>query len=66
MNKFANRFAAVAALATAGMSAAHAELPATIGAAVTSATADVASAGGLILGVVVAIAAVAWVRRVVK
>jgi len=66
MNKTYKKLAAAAALSMGAMSAAHAELPATIGTAVTAATTDVTTAGGLILGVVVAIAAVAWVRRVVK
>lgn len=65
MNKF-SRFAAVAALAATGMSAAHAELPASVKTAVDAAVVDVGSAGAMILGVVVAIAAVAWVRRVVR
>lgn len=33
--------------------------------AATQATTDIGTAGGIIIGVVVAIAAVAWVRRVV-
>ncbi len=64
--KAAGFVAASGSMALAAVSSAHAELPASIGTAVTEATTDVASAGGLILGVVVAIAAVAWVRRVVK
>ena len=36
-----------------------------ISAATTSATGDIATAGSLIIGVVVAVAAVGWVRRVV-
>lgn len=37
-----------------------------ISAAVTEAKGDIGTAGGLIIGVVVAIAAFAWIRRVVK
>jgi hypothetical protein len=37
-----------------------------ISAATTSATADVTTAGGLIIGVVVAVAAVSWIRRVIR
>lgn len=36
-----------------------------ISATTTAAKADVETAGGLIIGVVVAIAAIAWIRRVV-
>lgn len=36
-----------------------------ISAATTTAIADVGTAGGLIIGVMVAVAAVAWIRRVV-
>lgn len=66
MNKVMKRVSAVVALSMGAISAAHAELPATIGAAVTTGTADVIEAGGLILGVVVAIAAIGWVRRVIR
>lgn len=67
MIKKALRFGAAGVASFGGLVAsAHAELPASLGTAVTAATADVGSAGALILGVVVAIAAVAWVRRVVK
>jgi len=37
-----------------------------ISAAVTSATTDIKTAGGLIVGVVVAVAAFTWIRRVIK
>lgn len=37
-----------------------------ISAEVTSAKTDIATAGGLIIGVVVAVAAIAWIRRVIR
>jgi hypothetical protein len=37
-----------------------------ISAAVTAAKTDIGTAGGLIIGVVVAVAAFAWIRRVIK
>lgn len=37
-----------------------------ISAAVTGATTDIKTAGGLIIGVVVAVAAFSWIRRVIK
>lgn len=54
---------AALALVTAG-GAAQAAMDIT--AEATSAKTDIATAGGIIIGVVVAIAAVAWVRRVIK
>lgn len=37
-----------------------------ISAEVTAAKTDIATAGGLIIGVVVAVAAIAWIRRVIR
>ena len=65
IKRFAGRTVAVGSLALASVGAAKAELPASVGSAVTAAVTDVGAAGALILGVVVAIAAVKWVRRVV-
>lgn len=45
---------------------AHAELPASVTTAITDATTDVGTAGAAILGVVIAIVAFAWIRRVLK
>lgn len=52
-----------AALSVAGMSAANAAVDIT--AQTAAATTDVEKAGGLIIGVVVAIAVVAWIRKVI-
>jgi hypothetical protein len=65
MNKFRN-FArasfAVASMAAAGLASAAID----ISADTTAAKTDIATAGGLIIGVVVGIAAVSWVRRVIR
>lgn len=66
MNNIIKKGAALAAMFGGAISAAHAELPADVAAAVTTAKGDVTEAGGLILGVIVLIAAVGWVRRVVR
>lgn len=52
-------------LALFGASA-HAELPASVTTAISDATTDVGTAGAAILGVVIAIVAFAWIRRVLK
>jgi len=65
MNKFAKRVAAAGSLALVGLNAAMAA-PVDISAATTSATTDVQAAGALIIGVVVAVAAISWIRRVIK
>lgn len=48
----------------AGLQSAHAAIDIT--ADTTSAKADIATAGGLIVGVIVAVAAISWIRRVIK
>lgn len=59
------RFGAVAlSLALAGANAAHAAVDIT--ADTTAAKTDIQTAGALIIGVVVAVAAISWVRRVIK
>lgn len=59
------RASAVAvSLALAGVNAAYAAVDIT--AATTEAKTDIANAGGLIIGVVVAVAAISWIRRVIK
>lgn len=58
--------ALASALMMGAIASAHAELPASVATATTAASADVKEAGALILGVVVIIAGVSWVRRVVK
>lgn len=58
--------AAAGALMFGAIAAAHAELPASIATATAAAETDVKAAGALILGVCVVIAAVAWVRRVIR
>ena len=62
MKKHLNELAALALVAAAGT--AHAAVD--ISAETTAAKADIASAGALIIGVVVAIAVIAWIRRVIK
>jgi Inovirus Coat protein B len=66
MNNIIKKGAAFAAMFGGAIASAYAELPPEVDAAVTTAKADVTEAGGLILGVVVLIAAVGWVRRVVR
>lgn len=56
--------AVVAALAVGLAGAASAAIDIT--AEATAAKADIATAGGIIVGVMVAIAVIAWIRRVVK
>lgn len=55
----------VAGVAAAGMQSAMAA-GVDITADVATAKADIVSNGGIIVGVIVAIAAVAWVRRIIK
>lgn len=56
------KLAAVALMGAASASHAAVDISAAVGEAKT----DIGTAGGLIIGVVVAIAAFAWIRRVVK
>lgn len=62
MKKHFNKVVALGLFAAAG--AANAAIDIT--AETTAAKADIATAGGLIVGVVVAIAVIAWIRRVIK
>lgn len=65
--KAAKRNSSKVVLASAAMlAAASARAEIDITAAVTAAKADIATAGALIIGVVVAVAAFSWVRRVIK
>lgn len=57
------RQAAVGAVILAPMSA-MAEVPTTVTSAITTAVEDVGTIGGLILAVIVAIAAFAWMRKI--
>jgi len=57
---------AAAALAGSAFVASSAMAAIDISAAVTESTTDIKTAGGLIIGVVVAVAAFSWVRRVIK
>jgi hypothetical protein len=59
------KVAVVGALALAGAQQAFAA-GIDISADTTAAKADIATAGGLIIGVVVAVAAISWIRRVIK
>ena len=59
------QFKALAALALASAATAS-QAAVDITAAATEAKTDIATAGGIIIGVVVAVAAVGWVRRVIK
>ncbi|MFS2017465.1 major capsid protein [Massilia sp. CT11-108] len=59
--------AAAAALGVAAMAvSSFASAAVDISADTTSAKTDIATAGGLIIGVVVSIAVVGWIRRVVR
>lgn len=60
----ANAKIALVSLSMLAAGAARADVD--ISAAVTSATTDIKTAGGLIIGVVVAVAAFSWIRRVIK
>jgi hypothetical protein len=55
----------LASAALMSAASAHAE-GVDISAAVTAAKTDIGTAGGLIIGVVVAVAAFSWIRRVIK
>lgn len=61
----AKNLKALAAVALMGAASAS-QAAVDISAAVTEAKTDIGTAGGLIIGVVVAIAAFTWIRRVVK
>lgn len=59
--------AAVAAVGVAAMAASSfASAAIDISAETTAAKTDIATAGGLIIGVVVSIAVIGWIRRVVR
>lgn len=59
--------AAVAAVGMAAMaSSSFASAAIDISADTTAAKTDIATAGGLIVGVVVAVASIAWIRRVIR
>jgi hypothetical protein len=59
--------AAVAAVGVAAMAASSfASAAIDISADTTAAKTDIATAGGLIVGVVVAVASIAWIRRVIR
>jgi hypothetical protein len=60
--KHLNKLAALALVAAAGSANAAID----IATEVTAAKTDIASAGGLIIGVIVAIAVFSWIRRVIK
>lgn len=67
-NKLKRGLAAAGAAVVMALSVApaHAELPAEIATTTTEAKADVKEAGGMILGVIVVIAGIAWLRRVIR
>lgn len=66
MNKLFKSFSARVTTATLLALSAGSAMAIDISAETTAAKADIVSTGGLILGVVVAVAAVGWVRRVIK
>jgi len=66
MKRFAKKIAAGVALAGVVATNAMAALPPEVETAATAAKTDIAEAGGIIIGVVIAIAAVGWVRRVIR
>lgn len=62
MNKFNKLVLAAVASMVAGASSAAIDIaPAT-----SAATTDIQAAGALIIGVVVAVAAISWIRRVIR
>lgn len=62
MNNNLKKIAGLGLMAVAGASQAAVD----IAAEVTAAKADITTAGGLIIGVVVAVAAFSWIRRVIR
>jgi hypothetical protein len=67
MNKIQKRFARTSFVVASLVAAAAARADAIdISAAVTAAKTDIGTAGALIIGVVVAVAAFTWIRRVIK
>lgn len=60
-NQF-KKLTGLALLVAAGASQAAVDITAEA----TSAKTDIATAGGIIIGVVVAVAAISWIRRVIK
>jgi hypothetical protein len=60
-----NQLKALAALALAS-AATISQAAVDISADTASAKTDIATAGGLIVGVVVAVAAISWIRRVIR
>ena len=62
MKKHLNKLAALALMGAAAAS--HAAVD--IAAPVAEAKTDIGAAGGLVIGVVVAVATFAWIRRVIK
>lgn len=66
MNMNFRKPAAVAAFLAASISSAMAEVPASVTAGITETVADVGTVGAAILGVVIAIVAFNWLRRVIK
>lgn len=64
--KVGSKVVAGVALAAGAVGSAMAALPADVATATTAAKADITEAGGLILGVVIAVAAVGWLRRVIR
>lgn len=62
MKRFTQKALGLALLASASMANAAVD----ISAETTAAKTDIATAGGLIIGVVVAIAVIGWVRRVIR
>lgn len=64
-NKAKNAVVAVGSAAMViGTSLAHAALDAGVSTDVAAAKTDVSTAGGLIIGVILAIAVIAWIRKV--
>lgn len=61
--KLKNTVLSVSALMLAGVGSAFAEVPASVTTSLTSATADVATVGGLAFAVIVAAAAFKYMRR---
>lgn len=61
--RFGRQLGAAAVTGLGFCAMAHAELPASATSATTSAGADAATLGGIVLGIIISIAAFKWIRK---
>lgn len=66
MKKYLKKAAAVGTVLAVSAGHAMAELPASVATDAAAAKVDIVEAGGIVIGIAIAIAAVSWVRRVFK